>query len=278
MHVPQTAADAESLAIACGFVDSRRRAVALHTYPGPIPASLAAGYAIQDAAIALMGGTVAGWKVGRIWPPDEAAFASNRLSGPIFSSGVVSVDGDASGADPIVMPVFEGSFGAVEAEFVLALGEVDPAQRQFTLAEVAALVTGVHVGIEIASSPLATINELGPAVTVSDFGNHLGLIVGPAIADWQTAAFDDWPIAVSIDGERVGTGFARDFPDGSLGSVRFLLELLARRRIAVPMGTLVSTGAVTGVHPITAGQSATAQFGDRAALYCTIEKAAPAAA
>lgn len=264
----------EAASIAATFVDARRRAVPVVDYPGTIPASLDAGYVIQDQAIGLNGGTIAGWKVGRIWPPREQQYGSNRLAGPIFASGVVQADGDT----PLAMPVFVGGFGAVEAEFIFALGEIDPAKTHYSLADAAAAVASVHVGIEIASSPLAAINDLGPAVTVSDFGNNHGLIVGPAIADWQKAGIDDWPIEVTIDGISVGTGFSREFPDGTLGSVRFLLELLARRGIAVPAGTLISSGAITGVHPIAVGQGSTARFGDRASLYCTIEKAEPAAA
>ncbi len=47
------------------------------------------------------------------------------------------------------------------------------------------LVSGLHVGIEAAGSPLAAINELGPTVVVSDFGNNAGLLLGPAIPDWR---------------------------------------------------------------------------------------------
>ena len=264
-------ADAAAL-IAATFVDARRRASPVVAYPGTIPASLAAGYAIQDQAIGLNGGRIAGWKVGRIWPPRDQQFGCNRLAGPIFASGVVAANGDA----PLAMPVFVGGFGAVEAEFIFALGEIDSKKSQYTLEDAAAAVASVHVGIEIASSPLAVINDLGPAVTVSDFGNNHGLIVGPAIADWPTAGFDGWPIEVTIDGASVGTGFAQDFPDGTLGSVRFLLELLAARGIAVPAGTLVSSGAITGVHPIATGQRAAAHFANRAVLQCTIVKAVPA--
>jgi 2-keto-4-pentenoate hydratase len=61
--------------------------------------------------------------------------------------------------------------------------------------------------------------------------------------------------------------------DGAVGAVRFLLELLARRGIAVPAGTWVSTGAVSGVHEVRPGQRVTARFGDTLAVTCTIEAA-----
>lgn len=263
--------DSQAAVIAAALVDARRSARALSTYPGALPASLDAAYAIQSAGIAMRGGAVAGWKVGRIWPPHDAQFGSDRLAGPIFAGCVVSAEGDRA----MAMPVFEGGFGAVEAEFIFRLGHVPSGQTRFTLAEAAATVAAVHVGIEIASSPLAAINDLGPAVTVSDFGNNNGLIIGPEIGGWADAGIDNWPIAVAIDGTEVGRGVSADFPDGTLGSVRFLLELLARRGIAAPAGTLISTGAITGVHAIAAGQSARAVFGDRQTLDCRVTRALP---
>ena len=259
---------ADRQAVAQAFVAARHAAQGLAAYPGAVPATLTDAYAIQDDAIRLRGGRVAGWKVGRIQPPLDAAFGSDRLCGPIFADQVVA----ASPAP--VMPVFGAGFAAVEAEFIVVLAAADPARREWTLDDAAAQIARVHIGIEIASSPLATINTLGPAVTVSDFGNNHGLIVGSAIDDWRTAWLDDWEVAVDIDGAAAGTGRASGFPDGIVGSVRFLLTVLAQRGIAVPEGLLVSTGAISGVHSVHVGQSATARF-ETGTLTCTFVAAMP---
>src|SRR3546814_7772641 len=66
--------------------------------------------------------------------------------------------------------------------------------------EATAHIDMVHLGIEIASSPLPTINDLGPTVTISDFGNNNGLVIGPAIADWRGADIADWPVSLLING------------------------------------------------------------------------------
>lgn len=270
-RLPVTAMSSfDAAKIAAAFVAARRAAKVLVAYPGPLPDSLAAAYRIQDEAIALQGSRIAGWKVGRIWPPHEGQYGSNRLAGPIAAERVFM-----AGDETVAMPVFAGGFGAVEAEFICVLGTVDPARHDYTLAKAADMITAVHVGIEIASSPFAAINDHGPAVTVSDFGNNHGVILGPAIIDWQAAAIDDWPVCVTIDGDPVGQGRAAGFPDGVVGSVRFLLELSARRGIALPAGTLVSTGAISGVHPIAAGQLAEARFADRHVVPCRIVAARP---
>ncbi len=256
--------------IAAAFVTARREARVLADYPGPLPDSLGAAYRIQDEAIALQATRVAGWKVGRIWPPHESRYGSNRLCGPITAGHVFE-----AGEQPVAMPVFAGGFAAVEAEFICVLHAMEPERTHYTLEDAAAAIAAVHVGIEIASSPFPGINDHGPAVTVSDFGNNHGLILGPAVPDWRDQGLDAWPVCVSIDGVTVGEGRSGSFPDGMVGSVRFLLDLLAKRGFPIAAGTLVSTGAISGVHPIAPGQSAQAHFDDRHAIACRIVTAQP---
>eukprot|EP01036_Dinobryon_divergens_P058208 gene58208-77673_t len=54
-------------------------------------------------------------------------------------------------------------------------------------------------------------------------------------------------------GRPIGTATAAAIPMGILESVRFLIEHLARRGRPVSEGTLISTGAVTGVHSVEIG-------------------------
>lgn len=72
---------------------------------------------------------------------------------------------------------------------MLRLGADAPAeQTHFTPDEAAQLPATLFIGVEIASSPLATINTLGPRVVISDFGNNNGLILGPEVTDWLRRA------------------------------------------------------------------------------------------
>lgn len=255
--------------IARGFVAARQAAESPIAYPGAFPQSLEEAYRIQDLAIAADGDRVVGWKVGRIAEADLPDHGVNRLAGPIFARFVQNYKGR-----PVPMPVFAGGFGAAEAEFLLRIGrDVPPRQLGYTMDEAAALVDVVHVGIEIASSPFPGINDHGPAVTISDFGNNNGLVVGAAIADWRHSGFERWPVTLAIDGVEAGRATTETMLDGAVGAVRFLLELLGRRGIALPAGSWVSTGAVTGVHEVRPGQTIVARFGDDLAVTCTIEAA-----
>ena len=261
----------ERMGIADRFLAARRAAGGLTAYPGVFPASLDEAYAIQDEAIALWDRPVIGWKVGRINPPLSAHFGADRLAGPIFDCRRI----ERAGETP-EMSVFAEGFAAGEAEFLLRVGRTPPAgQCEFTLGEATDLIDAVHVGIEIASSPLGSINQLGPIAVISDFGNNNGMVLGAAIEEWQASGFEDWPVVTLIDGAEAGSGRASAFPDGAIGAARFLFELMARRGIALEPGQWISSGAVTGVHPARPGQRVEADFGGRHRIACTLVAARP---
>ena len=250
--------------IARSFVEARRTGTALPDYPGTMPAALDDAYAVQDAAIALAEGRIAGWKVGRINPPIDGV---DRLAGPIFAATVAT----ANGAE-LAMPVFRDGFAAAEAEFLLRVGETpDPAKTSYTIDEARALIDAVHVGVEIASSPFPGINKHGPSVTISDFGNNNGLVVGAAIDGWRDVDLDTWPVELRINGEQVGAATTATMLDGPFGAARFLFEAMAARGIALSPGQWISTGAVTGVHPVAIGDRVEARFDGRLTVDCVIE-------
>ncbi|WP_353204871.1 2-keto-4-pentenoate hydratase [Sphingomonas sp.] len=250
--------------IATRFVDARRTATALTDYPGTPPVHLSDAYAVQDAAISMSASAIIGWKVGRINPPIGAV---DRLAGPIFDSVRA-----ASSHQPIAMPVFAGGFAAAEAEFLLQIGTTpDPAKRRYSVAEATALIDAVHVGIEIASSPFGGINDHGAGVTISDFGNNNGLVIGPAIDGWRRSNLLDWPVELMINDTLIGAGIAATMLDGPFGAARFLFELMAERGIALTAGQWISSGAVTGVHPVAVGDQVVARFDSRLTVACTIK-------
>ena len=252
--------DSESWEIARRLVRARLQATALPDYPGALPPSLDAGYASQDAAIAMWPTPVAGWKVGRIPDAWLVRMGEERLVGPIFEDAVQHVlPGEAAG-----FAVIAGGFAAVEAEFVFRLGADAPVGKTaWTDDEALALVDALLVGAELAGSPLPRINDLGPAVVVSDFGNNAGLILGPPVPEWRRmlgTLEQDLRCETAIDGEVVGSGRASDIAGGLVAALRFALARCARRGMPLRAGQLVSTGAATGIHDIRAGQQARVSF------------------
>lgn len=252
--------------IAEAFVTARRDGRALPDYPGPLPGSLAQGYTVQDAAIALTGQRIGGWKVGKVNPPIDGTV---RLVGPIFADRIVAPNGKTP-----VMSIFSDGFGAAEAEFLLRIGTPPVAGRtRFTHDEAKALIDAVHIGIEVASSPFPGINSHGAPVTVSDFGNNNGLVIGAPIVGWRDDAFESWPVELRINGDVAGHGQAVDMLDGAIGAARFLFEAMAERGIVLEAGQWISSGAVTGVHPVKPGDAVEARFDGQRSVTCTIAAA-----
>jgi 2-keto-4-pentenoate hydratase len=244
-------------AIAEQFVRARLAAVALTDYPGTVPATLNAAYGYQDRAIALWPDTVAGWKVGRIGAPWLERLGEDRLVGPIFRRGIRL----APPEQLVEFPAFAGGAAAVEAEFMFRLAaDAPPDKASWTPEEASRLVSALHVGIETAGSPLASLNDLGPAAVVSDFGNNAGLLLGPAIPNWRELSFQSLTCETFIDDRAVGHGGALSLPGGPLAALAFALGRCARRGLPMKAGYVVSTGATTGMHDIRIGQTARVKF------------------
>ncbi|KQU55571.1 2-keto-4-pentenoate hydratase [Sphingomonas sp. Leaf339] len=258
--------------IAHAFVEARRGVYGVSEYPGTRPETLRDAYAIQDRAIAIDGRSVAGWKVGRIPAPLIGIIGTNRLAGPIFADQVYDATETAT------LPVIVDGFAAGEAEFCIRIGRAPPpGSTGLTLDEALELVDAVHIGVEIASSPYPHINRDGPLVTISDYGNNFGLLIGDAVPDWRSLGFLDWPVVSRIDGAVVGQATAREMLDGPIGAVAFLIDCLSARGLSLAPGQWVSSGAVTGVHQVRPGQRFEADFGEMR-VSCAIDAAMPAQA
>lgn len=252
--------------IAKAFVSAREEGRSFADYPGQIPASLDESYAIQEEAIAQKSESVLGWKIGRLSPQNSEIHHTERLCGPIFSSLVRHI-GDN---EVVEVGVYVGGFAAVEAEFIIEIAQdTDAEKTEYTPSEAAALFKAVYAGVEMAGSPLPTINQLGPTVVASDFGNNNGLILSQAL--WRegqgdveeifsNAGVKNFKAKTYINDELVGEGGLFTMPSGPFAAVAWLCGHLAKRGRPLKAGQYISSGATTGIHDIFAGQSSRVVF------------------
>src|SRR6185437_3794545 len=127
----------------------------------------------------------------------------------------------------VAFPVFAGGFAAVEAELVFRIGADAPAgQLHWTPEQAGAIASELHAGIETAGSPLATINDLGPRVVVSDFGNNAGMLLGPPIENWRKRGAS-MRCTSYVDDREVGATTV-DTLFSSLAALAFALSRCAR--------------------------------------------------
>jgi 2-keto-4-pentenoate hydratase len=191
--------------------------------------------------------------------------------GPIFASQTQT----ASNSDSVDVTVFEGGFAAVEAEFVVCTAmPISPRQPRKTLAELKECIASIHMGAEIASSPMADINELGPGAIISDFGNNAGLIVGPQITNWRDQAAQNIEISVSINEAQAGA-VRTSVADDAFAALEFIIELSCSRGIELPAGTYVTCGALSGIHSVEVGDQASVLFEGIGRLDLTVAKRLP---
>ncbi len=270
IHDSEVAASLAAVEIASHFVQARLAKRALSAYPGPQPSNRAQAYAIQDTAIALMPDQVAGWKVGAIPEAWLARVGEVRLVGPVFQRNLRNIAAHLNASDHITaIQIISGGFAAVEAEYVFKLAvDAPPERSDLQPDEATSLVKSLHMGIEHAGSPLATINMLGPLVVMSDFGNNAGVLLGPEIADWQSIAPAELLCETWINGLCVGKGGAASLPGGPLSALTFALNCCAKRGRPLRAGMIVSTGATTGIHQIAHGEHAEVRFSGGTVLKC----------
>lgn len=255
--------------IAEQFVRARLAGQSLPQYPGALPTKLADAYRCQELGIERFPDRIVGWKVARIGAAFAQQFPEERLVGPVFERSLRL----ARAGEVVDFPVIEGGFAAVEAEIVLRVSEDAPADKTvWSIDEAAELVRSFHLGVETAVSPLATLNDLGPGAVISDFGNNWGVIVGASIGEWRSV--DEIVALTFIEDGFVGRGTAF-IRQGALGALAFALGKCAERGRPLRAGDFISTGAITGVHDIRAGQQSRCVFEGCGEVECRAVRAGP---
>ncbi|HEY6644980.1 hypothetical protein [Povalibacter sp.] len=256
--------------IAGHFTSARLQGVSIPSYPGTVPADLATAYQVQQLAIERWPDRLVGWKVARIGPQSQSQYPEPRLIGPVFARNVhVVAPGQVAEC-----PVIPGGFAAVEAEVGLYVrADAPPGKTDWTPAEAAELVASLCIGVEVASSPLATLNDHGPGAVISDFGNNWGVVIGATITDWRTRT-TGLDVETFIDGRSVGKGTIA-IPQTPLEAFAFALNKAAQLGRPLRAGAYLSTGMITGVHDIRVGEHSRLVFGEYGEIQCRAVAAQP---
>ncbi|TPW28891.1 2-keto-4-pentenoate hydratase [Martelella alba] len=264
--------DTEIEAIAAAFVEARRQATKLDDFPGDLPATLEEAYRVQDKALELDMRPVGGWKVAGVHPDLQAKLGATRIVGPIYADNIRRMPKGGMAE----VSVFEGGFAALEAEFTVVFAkDLEAGPNGFSDDVILNAIGAIHAGAEIASSPLATLNALGPTAVVSDHGNNAGAVVGPVIDGWKRLTFDAMTSRMLVDGAVVGEGSAAKVANGPLESVRLLAENLASRGRILHAGDVVLTGMTTGIHEVLPGACGRAEFAGAEAFEIVVKAAMP---
>ena len=203
----------------------------------------------------------------RAWPSGRTSRSAGRsATSPLTGAATGEpTDSSAPSGGPAAAPATTRrcrsassgpGFAAVEAEFVVRLRQDVPAPRggRWTADDAAGVAYDLLVGVEVASSPVPAINDLGPTVVAADFGNNNGLVLGPSLSAGDGCRRP----AAQLLRRRRADGSA--VPRGPAGGLHHALatawNVLADRGHPIRAGLLFATGAITGIHEVVPGQIA----------------------
>ena len=190
---------------------------------------------------------------------NRATWPTYDVSGPmwahVYDSTVVRSDGGRAQLD-----VAELLQPRIETEVQLHFARTPPVTRDE--AAILDCIDWIALGFEVVQCPFADWRFRGPDA-IAACGVHGALVVGTPVAvqeDWVDR-LRDFTVTLSRDGEPVAEGTGSDVLDSPLLAFAHLAELLAGQDRFQPVqaGEIVTTGTLTPLFPIAAGETWTAE-------------------
>lgn len=220
------------------------------------PADLAAAYEIQAAAVALLGGRVAGYKIGATSRKAQAFLGFDQP----FSGTLLACDVFPS---PSELSAGRFPFCLMEPEFAFKLAcDLPDRGRAYEADDLASAVASLHPTFEVVTSAYRDWARRGGPALIADNGAHGALVLGPAAPDvWRETDLADHPVTFTVNGEVRSRGVGRNALGGPMRALAWQANDLIARGQMLKAGQVVSTGVVTDFLELQAGDRAAADFG-----------------
>lgn len=236
------------------LLDAWRSGRQLSALPEAVrPRTMMQGYDVQDRLVAATGDAVAGWKLGvgsRKARREEGvgrAIAGRVLSGRLFRPG-----------DAVPLP--NQAPVTVEFEIAYVLGrDVEPGE---TVADPMSVVGEVRAAFELVLSRFVDRRAVGWPSFAADDAGFGALILGEAL---DPTTLDDLAHSLSVlaDGTERARAATGDDESVPLDALTDLIDLARERGIALPAGTIVSTGTLSLPFAVTGTPLVEARYLDR---------------
>ena len=217
--------------------------------------SRAEAEALQAEAIAALGRTPIGFKVGATSPEAQRILQSPEpFFAPIFLEDLYE-----SG---IVYPLPPGLLG-IECEFAFRFGRAYPeADEPIARETLEDAIEQCLCALEIVGRRVEPRIPLNQASAIADFAVNIALVRGPAIPDWRSIDLNAIEVSAVVDGGVIARGTGAAVLGHPLEALLWLARALEERGERFVAGDLVSTGTCTGIVPMTSGQHFEGRFGD----------------
>ncbi len=190
--------------------------------PDLLPQSKDDAYAIQDAMIDRLGGTIGGWKVG---PVDKG---SGRNSAPVPAWAIHHTPAEVPAA--AFQPLGE-------VEIAVSLGHDLPGRgAPYGGTDIAGAIAGLHAAVEVVGSRFLNRKQLGPLASIADLQACAAIVVGEPATDWQGLEVGDTRMELVIDGGSAGRS------DGAWSTAEMLQAVAALANQALARGRPLRAG------------------------------------
>lgn len=204
----------------------------LHSLPeAMLPRTEEQAYLVQRAVMAELGG-IGAWKVGSPSPTGPFTCAPLPAAGVQDSPGHISTE--------------HCTDQGVEAEIAVRLArDLPPRDAPYGPEEVLAALASAHPAIEVLQSRYVDPDQVDPLSALADSLAHFGLVVGPAIAGWQSIDWTAEQVALVVNGQEMKRRTGN--PGGDmLRLLTWLANHGARWAGGLRAGQYVTTGSWTG--------------------------------
>jgi len=225
---------------AAHLIDARRTGRLLDALPASCkPETLEDAFAIQDATVAALGETVAGWKVSIV---DGRTVYGAIMASRVFESG--------AHIEAAKMPLL-----GVEAEIAFRFAR-DLPPGKYSYVDVANAVAA-FAAIEIVDSRFRTYPDLPIMDRNADCVSNGGFVRGPGAAHWRTLDLANIAVTLTIGSQAiVRRNGGHPAGDPLLPAVALVNALPG----GVKAGQIVTTGTYTGLNFAKPGQAVAATF------------------
>ncbi|WP_065754065.1 2-keto-4-pentenoate hydratase [Bradyrhizobium paxllaeri] len=247
------------------LVRARRNACQLSSLPAHlVPQTSTEAYAVNRKVAEQLGWELLGWKIAGT---TEGVKSKLGLDGPIYGRTFRRF----ACTSPARFKAAELLDPLIECEFFVTLArDLPPREQPWTFAEACDAIGEVHAGIEVAECRYAR-KALPPMPAILADGSASGRYVfGERIENWRDG-LSSVPVRVELDGVLRREGKGADVMGDPLRPLWWLAEQRRHWGDGLRAGETISTGSMTGMLPVRAGQQVCARFGELATIEITIE-------
>ena len=237
------------------LAEARRSGRRLKALPeGTRPQSVDDAHAIQDATVAALGETVAGWKVSIV---DGVV---NR--GALLASRVLQ--------SPARMRASDVPMLGLEAEIAFRFErDMPPRERAYDKDEIAACVTAL-AAIEVVDTRFADYAGTPVIDRLADFVSNGGFIAGTPRPDWRGIDLSALKATLAINGRTVVEQTGGHVTGDPIIPAVALVNALRGDWIA--RGRIITTGTYTGLYLAAPGDQVEAHFEGFGSVALTLDK------